>query len=74
MDFKEATDHLKVLGATQEDIGDALGVSAATVRAARLDPDSASYRSPPDDWRPRLVTFARKRGGELDRFADRLEG
>ena len=35
MNFREATDRLKDLGVTQDDIAGALGISPATVRAAR---------------------------------------
>lgn len=73
MDFKEATTRLGELGLTHEEIGDALGLAAATIRAARLNPDSPSYRRPPEDWRPKLQELARGRGGSFEELAEELE-
>ncbi len=74
MDFKTATDRLGDLGVTHAEIGAALGVAASTVRAARLDPESGSYRKPPEGWRPHLANLARTRGGRLVERAEELEG
>ena len=72
MDFQEATDKLMARGASLAEIADALGIAYTTVRAARLDPDSSSYRPPPGDWAPKLAAFARDRGGELQALAQEL--
>ncbi len=61
------------LGVSLEEIGDALGIAYTTVRATRLDPDSANYRRPPEEWRPKLAALARERGGELQGLAEELE-
>ena len=74
MDFQEATDKLMAHGAPLGDIAEALGIAYTTIRAARLSPRSLSYRPPPDGWKPKLVAFAREKGGELVKLAEELEG
>ena len=72
MDFQEATDKLMARGASLADIAEALGIAYTTVRAARLDPSSSSYRPPPEGWPEKLAAFARSRGGELVKLAEQL--
>lgn len=74
MDFKKATDRVQQLGVTQAEIGAVLGVAAATVRAARLDPSSSSYRRPPDGWETPIAKLARERAAKLLNLAAQLEG
>ena len=72
MDFKTATD--RVSGCiSHAEIAEAAGVSIQSIRQARLDPDTASYRSPPSEWQTILARLARKRSSELDAFADEVE-
>ncbi len=73
VDFKTATDRLGALGVTHAELGAALGVAASTVRAARLDPTSESYRNPPEKWRPILAGMAEARGREFVGLAEELE-
>jgi hypothetical protein len=74
MEFSSATDRLMAAGVSLQEIGEALGIAYTTVRAQRLDPASASYRRPPEDWRPRLAKLAQGRGLELVALAEELEG
>ena len=72
MDFKTATDRL-MPAVTLSDLSAELGMSDASVRQARLDPASRSYRKPPADWERAVVKVARGRGGELAKLAEELE-
>lgn len=73
MDFKAATD--RVAGCiTHLDIAEAAGVSIQTIRQARMDPDSPSYRNPPASWRNVLANLARERAKQLEQFALEIEG
>jgi hypothetical protein len=72
MDFKTATD--RVSGCiSHAEIAEAAGVSIQSIRQARLDPGTASYRSPPHGWQAILGRLVRARGAELTAFADELE-
>lgn len=73
MDFKEATDRVTRTCITLADVGESTGVSHQTVRRARLDPSTDSYRRPPDDWEKALAKLARERAGELLELAEGLE-
>jgi hypothetical protein len=72
MDFVRATDRLMAAGVTLQEVADALGVAHNTVRVARLDPASPSYRRPPEGWGPVLAQLALERGGELAKLAEQL--
>lgn len=72
MDFKTATD--QVAGCiSHAEIAEAAGVSIQTVRQARMDPRSSSYRHPPVRWKAVLADLARRRAHDLESFADSLE-
>lgn len=72
MDFKTATD--RVAGCiTHVEIAKAAGVSIQTIRQARMDPGSPSYRHPPAGWQAVLARLARGRSRELAAFADQVE-
>lgn len=72
MDFKTATD--RVAGCiSHAEIAEAAGVSIQTIRQARMDPHSSSYRNPPADWKSVLAELARKRSDELVGFAEELK-
>jgi hypothetical protein len=72
MDFKTATD--RVGGCiTHGEIAEAAGVSIQTIRQARMDPESTSYRKPPPGWQGSLARLARQRSEELAALADELE-
>ena len=71
MDFKKATEEL-MAGMTRQQIADALGVSEATVRQAKLDEAAKAHRTPPQGWELVLAKLARQRAERLQRLADRL--
>lgn len=71
MDFKKATEEL-MAGMTRGEIADALGVSEATVRQARLDEATKAHRNPPEGWETKVAKLARQRADRLVRLADRL--
>jgi orotate phosphoribosyltransferase-like protein len=71
MDFKKATDEL-MAGMTRGQIADALGVSEATVRQARLDDAAKAHRNPPEGWEVKVAKLARERASRLTRLAERL--
>jgi DNA-binding GntR family transcriptional regulator len=57
MDFREATDAL-FQRLDQEKLAQALGVSIASIRQARLRPEAAAHRSPPPNWRKAVIKLA----------------
>jgi len=71
MDFKKATEEL-MSGMTRAQLAEALKVSEATVRQAKLDPSNNAHRSPPDGWEAVLARLARQRAAQLLKLADRL--
>jgi len=73
MDYREATDRARRLGFKQEEIATALGVSRASMKAARLEESSTNYRRPPGGWERAISELARKRAKELEKLAGDLE-
>jgi predicted transcriptional regulator len=71
MDFKKATEEL-MAGMTRGEIAEALGVSEATVRQARLEGSAKAHRNPPGGWEAKVAKLARLRSDRLGRLADRL--
>lgn len=72
MDFKTATD--RVAGCiSHAEIAEAACVSIQTIRQARMDPNSTSYRNPPAGWQAVLARLARERSRELAAFAEEVE-
>jgi hypothetical protein len=71
MDFKTATD--RVAGCiTHAEIAEACGVSIQSIRQARMDPSSPSYRTPPAGWEGVLARLVAGRARELQLFAAQL--
>ena len=71
MDFKTATD--RVAGCiSHAEIAEAAGVSIQTIRQARMDPSSSSYRKPPAGWQAVLARLALHRSRELVEFAKEI--
>jgi hypothetical protein len=71
MDFKAATD--RVAGCiTHAEIAEACGVSIQSIRQARMDPSSPSYRNPPAGWEAVLAVLLLQRSAELAAFAAEL--
>ena len=60
MEFKEASSRLTD-GHTLADIAAETGMSEATVRRARLEPNSPAYRSPPPNWKEAIIRLAEQR-------------
>lgn len=71
MDFRKATDEL-LAGISHQELAEALGVSVATVRQARLDPAAKAHRSAPDGWQPVIRRLASDQAKRLSRLATRL--
>jgi len=57
---------------TRGEIAEALGVSEATVRQARLDDAAKAHRSPPQGWESRVARLAKQRAEQLRRLAEKL--
>ena len=74
MNFKQATDRATRTCIALADIAEAAGVTHHSVRRSRLDPSTASYRSPPAGWEKAVAKLARERGSELVKLAEELEG
>ncbi len=71
MDFKKATEEL-MAGMTRGQIADALGVSEATVRQARLDDTANAHRNPPVGWEAKVAKLAKQRAERLAKLAEHL--
>jgi len=68
--FKDVVDRLRLTG---PELSELFGVSAQTIRQAKLDPSKDGYRSPPRGWAQTLARIAKERGGELLTLAKELE-
>ena len=73
MNFTQATDRATTTCITLADIAQAANVTHHAVRRARLDPGTASYRTPPEGWEKAIAKLARERAGELAKLAEELE-
>ena len=71
MDFRKATDEL-LAGISHQDLAEALGVSVASVRQARLDPSAKAHRNAPDGWERVVSQMSKKQAARLQRLAERL--
>jgi hypothetical protein len=71
MDFRKATDEL-LLAISHQELADALGVSVATVRQARLADTAKAHRSPPEGWDAAVKRLAERRSAALARLASKL--
>jgi hypothetical protein len=72
MNFKEATDGL-FDRISHEDLAEALGVSVASIRQARLNPKAKAYREPPAEWREAVLKIAAKQVTHYQRLIDRIK-
>jgi len=72
MDFRKATDEL-FEGISHQDLADALGVSVATIRQARLDKGAKARRSPPEGWEGTVAKLAKDRANSLQKLSERLQ-
>ncbi|HEY3916361.1 MAG TPA: hypothetical protein VGL83_01145 [Stellaceae bacterium] len=71
MDFKKATDEL-FARITHEDLADALGVSVASIRQARLSTSALARREPPQQWERAAAKLAEQKAERLIRLASSL--
>jgi hypothetical protein len=72
MDFREATDAL-FRRVDQETLAEALGVSIASIRQARLRPEAAAHRSPPPNWKEAVIKLAEEQECLYKQLLDRLK-
>jgi hypothetical protein len=59
MDFKKATDRLFVR-IDHADLAEALGVSVASIRQARLHTDAKAHRTAPTKWEQSVIRLAER--------------
>lgn len=71
MNFKKATDDL-FASISHDDLAQALGVSVATIRQARLGEEAKARRSPPPGWEKAILKLAEGHARRLQRLAERL--
>jgi hypothetical protein len=71
MNFREAVDSL-CSALTHEDVANALGVSVQTIRQARMQEDSKSYRAPPQNWERALIRLAENRVSYYRKLIEKL--
>lgn len=71
MDFKKATDSL-FDRIDHAELAEALGVSVATIRQARLSPNAKAHRQPPERWPAAVIRLAEKRSEHYKRLANSL--
>ena len=72
-DYRTATDELVVRGVSLDELATELGVSKQSVKQARMDPASPSYRSPPPGWEKAVARLIRRHCGPLVDMADVLD-
>jgi hypothetical protein len=71
--FPAACSRVKALAITDADMAVAMGVSVASIRAARRPLDSDGARPPPGGWRPALARLLRERARALESMAVDVE-
>ena len=72
IDFKRASDRVAAARITLADMAKSVGVEHQTLRRARLDPESRSYREPPEGWEKAVAKLAQKRASDLIKLAEEL--
>ena len=72
MDFKKTTDDL-FSAVTHDDLAQALGVSVALIRQARLDASAKARRTPPKGWQKAALRLARARVRHFESLSRRLQ-
>jgi hypothetical protein len=73
MDFKKATDEL-FDRVDHAELAQALGVSIATIRQARLNAEASAHRSAPSAWRDAVIRLAEERVGHYTRLIEEVRG
>jgi hypothetical protein len=67
MDFREATDTL-FNRVDHETLAKKLGVSVASIRQARLGPNSKAHRQPPPNWTDATIRLAEEQIHRYERL------
>ena len=70
-DFRAATDDL-FSKLSAEDLAHQIGCSLGSVKQARMDRNSPSYREPPTGWEDAAKKLALDRAGYFTKLAERL--
>jgi hypothetical protein len=73
MNFREATDEL-LASITLDDLAVTLGKPVQSIRMARAEEGSASFRPAPEGWEGAAAKLARKRATKLLKLAAKLDG
>jgi hypothetical protein len=71
LDFKTATAAL-FAKTKPEDLAEALGCSAQTIRQARMAEGTKGHRSPPPGWEAATARLMRQKAAQLQKLADKL--
>lgn len=71
MNFKEATDEL-FAHVDHADLAEALGVSVASIRQARLDPKAKAHRAAPDGWQQAVIRLSKRRASQYQQLINKL--
>jgi GMP synthase-like glutamine amidotransferase len=71
INFRAATDELLACISHQE-LAEALGVSVATVRQARLAPEATAHRNPPEGWERMVKRLAAKQAAHFRKLTAKL--
>ena len=71
MNFKKTTDDL-FKSVSHDDLAEAIGVSVASIRQARLDGEAKAHRSPPPGWERAALKLAEASARHFERLAERL--
>jgi hypothetical protein len=71
MNFKEATDGL-FDRISHEELAEALGVSVASIRQARLPEAAKAYRHPPAGWQDKVIRMSERRVMHYRQLIDRV--
>ena len=72
MNFKEATDGL-FNRIDHAKLAEALGVSIASIRQARLSPSAKAHREAPPGWKNVILKLAKRQASQYQRLVERLE-
>jgi hypothetical protein len=72
MNFKDATDEL-FKGLSHAELAEALGVSVASIRQARLPAKANAFREPPAEWREAVIKLAERRASQYLGLMERLQ-
>jgi hypothetical protein len=71
MNFKDATDGL-FDRIDHAKLAEALGVSVASIRQARLNRTAKAYREPPSNWEEAIIRMAQERVAHFQKLAQRV--